>query len=95
MPFIYLHFALYKIYATGFLKLPGGLHSACRLIILYEHKKICTQGFICDINSFDQWGVELGKQLAKRLEPKSTHKELIFHHDSSTNGLMNLFKSNW
>ncbi|KAI9583359.1 glucose-6-phosphate isomerase [Glossina fuscipes] len=64
------------------------------LIALYEHK-IFTQGVIWDINSFDQWGVELGKQLAKRLEPELTHKELIFHHDSSTNGLMNFIKSNW
>uniref|UniRef100_D3TME3 Glucose-6-phosphate isomerase n=1 Tax=Glossina morsitans morsitans TaxID=37546 RepID=D3TME3_GLOMM len=64
------------------------------LIALYEHK-IFTQGVIWDINSFDQWGVELGKQLAKRLEPELAHKELIFRHDSSTNGLMNFIKLNW
>lgn len=64
------------------------------LIALYEHK-IFAQGIIWDINSFDQWGVELGKQLAKRLEPELAHKELIHHHDSSTNGLINFIKFNW
>lgn len=61
---------------------------------MYEHK-IFTQGIIWDINSFDQWGVELGKQLAKAIEPELAHKDVITSHDASTNGLINFIKSNW
>uniref|UniRef100_A0A1L8E1W3 Glucose-6-phosphate isomerase n=1 Tax=Nyssomyia neivai TaxID=330878 RepID=A0A1L8E1W3_9DIPT len=64
------------------------------LIALYEHK-IFTQGIIWDINSFDQWGVELGKQLAKAIEPELATTDPIKSHDSSTNGLINFLKVNW
>jgi glucose-6-phosphate isomerase len=62
------------------------------LIALYEHK-IFTQGIIWNINSFDQWGVELGKQLAKAILPELRQPGEITTHDSSTNGLINYFKS--
>ncbi len=61
------------------------------LIALYEHK-IFTQGVIWNINSFDQMGVELGKQLAKAVYPELESDEEIRSHDSSTNGLVNYFK---
>jgi len=61
------------------------------LIAMYEHK-IFVQGIIWNIFSFDQWGVELGKQLAKKILPELTHKTSVISHDSSTNGLMNTFK---
>jgi glucose-6-phosphate isomerase len=61
------------------------------LIALYEHK-IFTQGIIWRINSFDQWGVELGKQLAKAILPELEKSGKIESHDSSTNGLINHFK---
>jgi glucose-6-phosphate isomerase len=61
------------------------------LIALYEHK-IFTQGIIWDINSFDQWGVELGKQLAKAILPELEKPGTVTTHDSSTNGLINHFK---
>ena len=61
---------------------------------MYEHK-IFTQGIIWDINSFDQWGVELGKQLAKAIEPELANKDIVTSHDASTNGLINFIKSNW
>jgi len=61
------------------------------LIALYEHK-IFTQGVIWKINSFDQMGVELGKQLAKVIEPELKGDGSISSHDSSTNGLINYFK---
>jgi glucose-6-phosphate isomerase len=61
------------------------------LIALYEHK-IFTQGAIWDINSFDQWGVELGKQLAKAILPELIGEETIEAHDASTNGLINAYK---
>ncbi|XP_025207471.1 glucose-6-phosphate isomerase [Melanaphis sacchari] len=64
------------------------------LIALYE-QKIFVQGIIWDINSFDQWGVELGKQLAKKIEPELQTSNIITSHDSSTNGLINFIKSNW
>ncbi|XP_063702399.1 glucose-6-phosphate isomerase [Culicoides brevitarsis] len=64
------------------------------LIAMYEHK-IFTQGIIWDINSFDQWGVELGKQLAKAIEPELANKDKVSSHDSSTNGLINFLKENW
>ena len=61
------------------------------LIAMYEHK-IFVQGIIWNINSFDQWGVELGKQLAKKILPELGSSERISSHDSSTNGLINYFK---
>lgn len=62
------------------------------LIAMYEHK-IFTQGVIWNIFSFDQWGVELGKQLAGAILPELENNELISTHDSSTNGLINRYKS--
>ncbi|SMY37888.1 MULTISPECIES: glucose-6-phosphate isomerase [Photobacterium] len=61
------------------------------LIALYEHK-IFTQGVIWNIFSFDQWGVELGKQLANQILPELNSNESVVSHDSSTNGLINAFK---
>ncbi len=63
------------------------------LIALYEHK-IFTQGVIWQINSFDQWGVELGKQLAKAILPELASDTAVTSHDASTNGLINTYK-NW
>ena len=62
------------------------------LIAMYEHK-IFVQGVIFNIFSFDQWGVELGKQLANRILPELTDSEKVTSHDSSTNGLINQFKA--
>ncbi|MCE0846544.1 glucose-6-phosphate isomerase [Buttiauxella sp. A2-C1_F] len=62
------------------------------LIALYEHK-IFTQGAILNIFTFDQWGVELGKQLANRILPELGDAAEISTHDSSTNGLINRYKS--
>lgn len=61
------------------------------LIALYEHK-IFVQGIIWNINSFDQWGVELGKQLAKKILPEMEAAGAVTTHDASTNGLMNYYK---
>jgi glucose-6-phosphate isomerase len=62
------------------------------LIALYEHK-IFTQGAIWNIPSFDQWGVELGKQLANKIIPELEGDAAVTSHDSSTNGLIALYKS--
>ena len=61
------------------------------LIAMYEHK-IFVQGVIWNIFSFDQWGVELGKQLAKRILPELADDQPVDAHDASTNGLINAFK---
>lgn len=61
------------------------------LIAMYE-MKIFAQGAIWNINSFDQWGVELGKQLAKAILPELTADGDVTTHDSSTNGLINYYK---
>jgi glucose-6-phosphate isomerase len=61
------------------------------LIALYEHK-IFVQGVIWNIFSFDQWGVELGKQLASKVLPELENSNKITSHDSSTNGLINAWK---
>ena len=61
------------------------------LIAMYEHK-IFVQGVIWNIYSFDQWGVELGKVLAKKILPELESDTDITSHDSSTNGLINYFK---
>lgn len=63
------------------------------LIAMYEHK-IFVQGVIWNIFSYDQWGVELGKQLANSILPELENEKAIDSHDSSTNGLINLYK-NW
>jgi glucose-6-phosphate isomerase len=61
------------------------------LIAMYEHK-IFVQGVIWNIFSFDQWGVELGKQLAKKILPELADNKSVDSHDSSTNGLINAYK---
>jgi len=63
-----------------------------KLIAMYEHK-IFVQGAIWNIFSFDQWGVELGKSLAKNILPELKDKTEIHSHDSSTNGLINTYKT--
>jgi glucose-6-phosphate isomerase len=63
------------------------------LIAIYE-MKIFTQGAIWNINSFDQWGVELGKALAKAILPELDGSGDVTSHDSSTNGLINYYKAN-
>jgi len=62
------------------------------LIALYEHK-VFVQGVVWNINSFDQWGVELGKQLAQNILPALADNERICSYDSSTNGLINYYKT--
>ena len=62
------------------------------LIAMYEHK-IFVQGIIWNIFSYDQWGVELGKQLANSILPELENDQIINSHDSSTNGLINKFKA--
>ena len=62
------------------------------LIAMYEHK-IFVQGVIWNIFSYDQWGVELGKQLANSILPELENEDKINSHDSSTNGLINQFKA--
>jgi glucose-6-phosphate isomerase len=66
-------------------------HTLGFLIALYE-QKIFTQGVIWNIYSFDQWGVELGKQLANQILPELNHHAPVTEHDSSTNGLINQYK---
>ena len=63
-----------------------------KLIALYEHK-IFVQGIIWDINSYDQWGVEYGKQIAQQILPQLNTDEAVTNYDSSTNGLINYAKS--
>jgi len=68
-------------------------HTLGQLVALYEHK-VFTQGAIWDINSFDQWGVELGKQLAQRIEPELVESaEPALSHDSSTNALIRRYRT--
>jgi glucose-6-phosphate isomerase len=62
------------------------------LIAMYEHK-IFVQGIIWNINSFDQWGVELGKQLANSILPELSDANPVHSHDASTNGLINYYKT--
>uniref|UniRef100_A0A3Q3LY81 Glucose-6-phosphate isomerase n=1 Tax=Labrus bergylta TaxID=56723 RepID=A0A3Q3LY81_9LABR len=64
------------------------------LVAMYEHK-IFVQGVMWNINSYDQWGVELGKQLAKQIEPELKDDSEVTSHDSSTNGLINFLKKNF
>ncbi|RLB45982.1 MAG: glucose-6-phosphate isomerase [Deltaproteobacteria bacterium] len=63
-----------------------------RLIAMYEHK-IFAQGILWDIYSYDQWGVQLGKELAKAILPELEGAEAVESHDASTNGLINHFKA--
>ncbi|MEJ5963827.1 glucose-6-phosphate isomerase [Pedobacter immunditicola] len=67
-------------------------YSLGSLIAIYEHK-IFVQGIIWNIFSFDQWGVELGKQLAKSILPELKDDQPVTSHDASTNGLINQFKT--
>lgn len=62
-----------------------------QLIAMYEYK-IFVQGIIWNIFSFDQWGVELGKQLAGKILPELENEEVVTSHDASTNGLINAYK---
>ncbi|MFN4123361.1 MAG: glucose-6-phosphate isomerase [Flavobacteriales bacterium] len=62
-----------------------------QLVAMYEHK-IFVQGIIWNVFSFDQWGVELGKQLAQKILPELQHDSLVDTHDASTNGLINAWK---
>jgi glucose-6-phosphate isomerase len=62
------------------------------LIALYEHK-VFVQSVIWNVNAFDQWGVELGKSLAGRIAPELAGGTPVSSHDSSTNGLINHYKS--
>jgi glucose-6-phosphate isomerase len=63
------------------------------LVAMYEHK-IYTQSVVWQINAFDQWGVELGKQLANAILPELADNSPVTSHDSSTNGLINYYKTN-
>lgn len=67
-------------------------HTLGSLIAMYEHK-IFVQGVIWNIYSFDQWGVELGKQLAKQILPELENENEVTSHDASTNGLINAYKA--
>jgi len=62
-----------------------------QLVAMYEHK-IFTQGIVWNIYSFDQWGVELGKQLAKKIEPELDAPGIVTAHDPSTNALIEIYK---
>ncbi|MDX8398576.1 MAG: glucose-6-phosphate isomerase [Mariprofundaceae bacterium] len=62
------------------------------LIAMYEHK-IFVQSVVWDVNAYDQWGVELGKQLARKIFPELIQDENVTSHDASTNGLINYYKS--
>jgi glucose-6-phosphate isomerase len=66
-------------------------HTLGSLLAMYE-QKIFVQGVIWNVYSFDQWGVELGKQLAKKILPELTDEKTVSSHDVSTNGLINTFK---
>ena len=62
-----------------------------QLIAMYEHK-IFVQGVVWNIFSFDQWGVQLGKELASKILPELHSEGKVTTHDSSTNGLINYYK---
>ena len=74
-----------------FKKLDPGTLGA--IVAMYEHK-VFVQGVIWNICSFDQWGVELGKQLAKKILPELVGTDPVTSHDSSTNGLIKFYKEN-
>lgn len=77
-----------------FLSLSILLKKISLILAMYE-QKIFTQGIIWDVNSFDQWGVELGKQLAKQIEGDLANNNKVSSHDASTNGLINFIKQYW
>src|SRR5207247_799349 len=84
--------AYFQLLHQGTVLVPADLIGFGELIALYEHK-VFTQGVIWNINSFDQWGVELGKALAKRIEPELVADEVPdLRHDSSTNGLIRRYR---
>ncbi|MCR5084300.1 MAG: glucose-6-phosphate isomerase [Succinivibrionaceae bacterium] len=90
------HVAPYKVFkgnrpTNSFLVREINPFTLGMLVAMYEHK-IFTQGAIWNIYTFDQWGVELGKQLAKRIIPELTSEGRVSSHDSSTNGLINAYK---
>jgi glucose-6-phosphate isomerase len=66
-------------------------HTLGQLLAIYEHK-VFVQGVIWNVNSFDQWGVELGKQLAKEILPELEDDRTVDSHDASTNGLIHRYK---
>ncbi|OIO71143.1 MAG: glucose-6-phosphate isomerase [Zetaproteobacteria bacterium CG_4_9_14_3_um_filter_49_83] len=66
-------------------------HTLGALIAMYEHK-IFAQSVIWGVNAYDQWGVELGKQLARKILPELDDHEIVISHDASTNGLINYYK---
>jgi len=66
-------------------------HALGGLIAMYEHKTF-VQSIIWDVNAYDQWGVELGKQLARKILPELDDYDQVKNHDSSTNGLINYYK---
>jgi len=66
-------------------------HALGGLIAMYEHKTF-VQSIIWDVNAFDQWGVELGKQLARKILPELDDYDDVKNHDASTNGLINYYK---
>ena len=65
-------------------------HTVGALIALYEHK-VAAQGFLWGVNSFDQWGVELGKQLGSKVLSALEGEDIPQHFDGSTNGLVRAF----
>ena len=67
-------------------------HTLGALIAIYEHK-VYVQSVVWNLNAFDQWGVELGKQLADKILPELIPDGEVTSHDSSTNGLINDYKS--
>ncbi len=67
-------------------------HALGGLIAMYEHKTF-VQSVIWDVNAFDQWGVELGKQLARKILPELDDYDDVKGHDGSTNGLINYYKA--
>jgi glucose-6-phosphate isomerase len=67
-------------------------HTLGSLVALYEHL-VFTQGVVWEVDSFDQWGVELGKVLAQRIIPElESPTEPVLHHDSSTNHLIRYYR---
>ena len=67
-------------------------HTLGALIAIYEHK-VYVQSVVWNLNAFDQWGVELGKQLAGKILPELMRDGEVTSHDSSTNGLVNDYKT--
>tara|TARA_Y100001980_G_C14556922_1_gene354070 strand:- start:39648 stop:41300 length:1653 start_codon:yes stop_codon:yes gene_type:complete len=92
----YQHLVPFKVFdgnrpSTSILYKTLDPHTLGALIAMYEHK-IFVQGIIWNIFSFDQWGVELGKQLAIKILPELAGEQTVTSHDSSTNAMINYFK---